>query len=230
MVKKLLNLKIRYYIFTLLFMGAISVFANTAATTNTSFSLLKSKAVVAVDNNTSNSYGENITLSDNLSFVNYLWADTPTAQAGFKKVFQKVEVLLFKEGVSESSKKNGLEGVLAATITCPPPITIECDESTDPANTGTATGTVGGGCLLVLTYSDSSTKTNNGSCTDYSYVITRTWTAAETSCGAGGAPASCTQTITITDSTAPTWTTVSGALNTSVSCSDSAGLSAAQAL
>ncbi|MFZ2432208.1 MAG: hypothetical protein WAW57_13775, partial [Lutibacter sp.] len=89
-------MKIRYYIFTLLFMGAISVFANTAATTNTSFSLLKSKAVVAVDNNTSNSYGENSTFSDNPSFVNYLWADTPTAEAGFKEVFQKLEVVLLK--------------------------------------------------------------------------------------------------------------------------------------
>ncbi|HCE55283.1 MAG TPA: hypothetical protein DER05_09920, partial [Lutibacter sp.] len=96
MVKKLLKLKIRHYIFTLFFLGAISSYANTAATTNSSFSLLKTKAVVKGVNNTANIYGENITFSGNVSFVNYLWADTSTAEAGFKKVFQKLEVVLLK--------------------------------------------------------------------------------------------------------------------------------------
>jgi hypothetical protein len=96
MVKKLLNLKIRFFIFTLLFLGAISVFANTAATTNTSFSLLKNKAVVNGINNSSNTYGENFSFSNNLSFVNFLWTDTPTAEAGFKEVFQNLEVVLLK--------------------------------------------------------------------------------------------------------------------------------------
>jgi len=111
MVKKLLNLKIRYCIFTLFFLGAISNYAEPAATTNYSFSLLNNKAVVAVDNNISYTFLENITLSDNLSFVNYLWADTPTAKAGFKKVFQKFEVVLLKG--------EGLEVALAPLITCP---------------------------------------------------------------------------------------------------------------
>ncbi|MDO9595543.1 MAG: hypothetical protein Q7J19_11170, partial [Lutibacter sp.] len=100
MVKKLLNLKIWYFIFTLLFMGAFSVYANDVATTNYSFSLLNNKAVVAIGNNASSTFGENITLSNNLSFVNYLWADTPTAEAGFKEVFQNLEVSILK-GVGE---------------------------------------------------------------------------------------------------------------------------------
>ena len=91
MVKKLLKLKFRFFLFTLLFLGGLAVYANTASAINASFSILNTKAVVKNVNNTSNTYGEKFSFSSNLSFVNYLWADTPTAQAGFKKVFQKVE-------------------------------------------------------------------------------------------------------------------------------------------
>ncbi|MDP2069254.1 MAG: HYR domain-containing protein, partial [Lutibacter sp.] len=99
MVKKLLKLKFRFFIFALLFLGAFSVYANSVAAVNTSFSILNTKAVVKAVNNTANIYGENITFSGNVSFVNYLWADTPTAQSGFKKVFQNLEVVLLKEEV-----------------------------------------------------------------------------------------------------------------------------------
>ena len=36
---------------------------------------------------TYNLHGEKIYFSDNLSILNYLWEDTKTAEAGFKKVF-----------------------------------------------------------------------------------------------------------------------------------------------
>ena len=39
-----------------------------------------------------------------------------------------------------------------------------------------------------------------------------------------------TQVITIIDDTAPTWTTVAGALDVTLECSDAAGIAAAQAL
>jgi len=39
-----------------------------------------------------------------------------------------------------------------------------------------------------------------------------------------------TQVITVTDATAPTWTTAAGDLNTSLDCSDASGITAAQSL
>ena len=80
------------------------------------------------------------------------------------------------------------------TITCPGDVTIDCSASTDPANTGTATAT--DDCSgLTVTYSD----TRTGSCPE---VLTRVWTA-EDGCGN---TVSCTQVITIDDTTPPTLT------------------------
>ncbi len=77
----------------------------------------------------------------------------------------------------------------APVITCPADITIECDESTDPANTGTATATDNCDGSPTITYSD---VTGAG-------TITRTWTATD----ACGNSASCDQVITIEDTTPP---------------------------
>ncbi|WP_409024896.1 beta strand repeat-containing protein, partial [Flavobacterium sp.] len=57
-------------------------------------------------------------------------------------------------------------------------------------------------------------------------VITRTWTVTD-ACGNSTTGA---QTITIQDITAPTWSTATGSLDTTVECSDAAALAAAQAL
>ncbi|MCK4302103.1 MAG: hypothetical protein KAW91_04985, partial [candidate division Zixibacteria bacterium] len=84
--------------------------------------------------------------------------------------------------------------VCELSITCPADVTIECDESTDPANTGTATYT--GNCPPInLTYSDNTTP---GSCA-HEYTIARTWTATD----AQSNSAQCIQTITVEDNTAP---------------------------
>ena len=86
-------------------------------------------------------------------------------------------------------------------LAIPPDITVECTESTDPSNTGQATATDAGCCGLgTVTYSDASTQTSDGSCTDFSYTITRTWTATD----ACGNASSCVQTITVDDTIAPT--------------------------
>ncbi|HLO91712.1 MAG TPA: hypothetical protein VK172_11155, partial [Lentimicrobium sp.] len=58
-------------------------------------------------------------------------------------------------------------------------------------------------------------------------TYTNTWVAKDASLNTSSV---FTQLITITDVTPPTWTTTAGALNTSVECSDAAGLTAAQAM
>ncbi|MEE4177750.1 MAG: HYR domain-containing protein [Bacteroides sp.] len=57
-------------------------------------------------------------------------------------------------------------------------------------------------------------------------VVTRTWTVKD----ASGNATTCTQTINIDDTIAPTWTTSAGDLDVTVECSDAAALTAAQAL
>ncbi|MEO5777746.1 MAG: hypothetical protein ABIQ27_12645, partial [Flavobacterium sp.] len=57
-------------------------------------------------------------------------------------------------------------------------------------------------------------------------VITRTWTVTD----ACGNNTTGTQTVTIQDITAPTWSTAAGSLDATVECSDAAALTTAQAL
>ena len=56
---------------------------------------------------------------------------------------------------------------------------------------------------------------------------TNTWTVTD---ACGNVSGVYTQTITIIDTTAPTWTTAAGALDVTLECSDVAGLAAAQAM
>ncbi len=80
-------------------------------------------------------------------------------------------------------------------ITCPSDITIECDESTDPSNTGSATAT--DACAAEATISNSDAIVP-GSCPEEE-TITRTWTATD-NCGNSS---SCVQTIEVVDTTPP---------------------------
>ncbi|MCK4606458.1 MAG: hypothetical protein KAU35_04085, partial [candidate division Zixibacteria bacterium] len=99
-----------------------------------------------------------------------------------------------KLSASNACELVGSEPSCELSITCPADVTIECDESTDPANTGTATYT--GSCPPInLTYSDNTTP---GSCA-HEYTIARTWTATD----AQSNSAQCIQTITVEDNTAP---------------------------
>jgi len=80
---------------------------------------------------------------------------------------------------------------IAPVITCPPAITVPCGSSTDPSETGTATGmdncTAAG--QLIISYSD---QPGEG-------ALSRTWTAKDLV----GNMAMCTQIITIVDNVAP---------------------------
>ncbi|MBI1268157.1 MAG: hypothetical protein GC193_12090, partial [Cryomorphaceae bacterium] len=80
----------------------------------------------------------------------------------------------------------------APAIACPSDVTIECTESTDPSNTGSATATDDCSTPTIL-YVDGAT---TGDCP---YTFTRTWTAVD----ACGNESSCDQVITIIDTVSP---------------------------
>ena len=82
----------------------------------------------------------------------------------------------------------------APDITCPADVTVECDQSTDPSNTGTPTFTEGCGTVTI----DFSDSTAAGSCPNES-IITRTWTATDEDSNVD----TCIQTITVEDTTVP---------------------------
>ena len=88
-------------------------------------------------------------------------------------------------------------GATGLMIACPANVTVECNNSTDPAATGTATANNNTCCPNppIISPTDLTTPSI---CTD-AYTITRTWTATY-DCGAVLA---CGQTITVVDSTPP---------------------------
>ena len=81
------------------------------------------------------------------------------------------------------------------SITCPADMTVECDQPTDPSNTGTATAVDNCDESPLLGHSDSETP---GKCPQ-ERTISRTWTATD-SCGN---ESSCAQTIEVLDTTPP---------------------------
>jgi len=87
-----------------------------------------------------------------------------------------------------------VEDTTTPVITCPGDITLECDQSTDPSNTGSATASDNCGAVTV-TYSDNIV---SGNCPD-NYTIQRTWTATD-ECNNSS---DCVQTITVQDTTPP---------------------------
>jgi len=87
---------------------------------------------------------------------------------------------------------------LAPEITCPPDITIMCDDPSDPSETGTATATDNCDPAPSITYNDV-TMASGG---PQSYLIIRTWTA-EDHCGNSN---NCTQEILVVDMTIPVFT------------------------
>ncbi|MFZ1424449.1 MAG: HYR domain-containing protein [Saprospiraceae bacterium] len=84
------------------------------------------------------------------------------------------------------------------TIFCPNAITINCDASKLPANTGTAAGQDGCGTSATVSYSDQIVA---GNCTG-NYIINRTWVVTD-KCNTTD---NCTQVITVQDNAAPTFT------------------------
>ncbi len=80
-------------------------------------------------------------------------------------------------------------------ITCPVDLTIECNTSSDPLVTGTATATDNCDTSIIITFADITTA---GACPQ-SLTISRTWNAVD----ACGNSTECTQTIFVQDTVAP---------------------------
>jgi len=91
-----------------------------------------------------------------------------------------------------------VEDTTPPDLTCVPNVTIECDESTDPANTGQASATDNCDPVADVTYTDAIVP---GACPQ-ELTITRSWTAVD-DCGN---VSNCTQVIEVVDSTPPTIT------------------------
>ncbi len=81
---------------------------------------------------------------------------------------------------------------------CPPDVFIECNESSDPSNTGLAVASDNCDASPVMTFSD---VTLAGLCSQ-GYTITRTWRATD----ASGNSSTCEQIITVDDTIGPTFT------------------------
>jgi len=100
------------------------------------------------------------------------------------------------QGVSDSDSATvTIQDTTSPVITCPADTTIECDTSSDPANTGFATATDSCTSISTVTYADVTTP---GSCPEAS-TISRTWTATD----ACGHSSSCVQNIQVVDTTPP---------------------------
>src|SRR5439155_1255721 len=112
-----------------------------------------------------------------------------------------------------------VQDVTAPGITCPQPVTVNCQDSTDISATGNASGT--DNCSPVtISHSDVSTQDADASkCEHYSYTITRTFSAKDVC----GNHTECTQPITVQDVTAPGITCPQPV---TVNCQDSTDISA----
>src|SRR5439155_5977975 len=82
------------------------------------------------------------------------------------------------------------------SITCPGPVAVQCASAVPPANTGSVTASSSCGGLVTVTYE--SDVISNQTCPN-KYTITRTYKATDSL----GNVATCTQTITVNDNTAP---------------------------
>src|SRR5204863_474331 len=109
-----------------------------------------------------------------------------------------------------------VQDVTAPVITCPANTTINCQASSLPANTGTATATDNCTPVANITISSTDVSTqgaNPAKSSYYNYTITRTWKATDPS----GNSSTCVQLITVQDITAPIITCPG---NTTVNCQD----------
>jgi gliding motility-associated-like protein len=103
--------------------------------------------------------------------------------------------------------------------------TIECSDAAGLAAAQALAPTATDNCSTVTYTKTSGVFSASGCGTSGKY--TNTWTAKD---ACNNTSSVFTQTITIQDTTAPTWTSTTGSLDKTIECSDATGLAAAQAL
>ncbi len=99
---------------------------------------------------------------------------------------------------------------LPPVITCPTNRTRTCTQSTSPANTGTATAVDNCALSPMISHSDLNINVLGPNC----YTIQRTWSATDSYSNTS----TCIQLITVTDNTAPVFTSATIPSPVSVSC------------
>ena len=126
-----------------------------------------------------------------------------------------------KPAIANCAETKDIEGCSTAAIIGPvysaTLVTSSEAEFEDTFNNGVASDNCG---ITTVTYID---VVSSPSCP---IIVTRTWTLMD----AASNSTTCTQTINIKDTTAPTWTTSATNLNRTLSCEDEVGLTNAQAL
>ncbi|MCC6462357.1 MAG: SprB repeat-containing protein, partial [Saprospiraceae bacterium] len=100
--------------------------------------------------------------------------------------------------------------VAPAFTSAPANITLQCDQVLPPVSTPTASDNCDS--TPAISFSETSTRTNNGSCSDDTYTITRTWVVTD-NCGNS---AQVSQTIAVQDTQAPVLNNIPG--NLTVDC------------
>jgi hypothetical protein len=100
---------------------------------------------------------------------------------------------------SECTQTIVVDDTTNPSITCPSDVTVECDESTASSDNGLATATDNCDSNPIIIEADVSTQISDGSCSEFSYTITRTFTATD----ACGNSIACDQIITVEDNTDP---------------------------
>jgi len=127
----------------------------------------------------------------------------PPRQLSFTlRGFYGVTSTEFSVGEGEENDRSTICGVscteiCVVEITCPPDVTVECSEGTDPSVTGSASA-IGSCPPFNITYTD---ETIPGNCAG-EYVVVRTWTATD----ASGTTDTCEQVITVFDESPPRMT------------------------
>ena len=104
-------------------------------------------------------------------------------------------------------------------------VTLQCSDISGLATAQAAFPVATDNCGGIVTYIKTSGTFSAGSCVN-SGTYTNTWVAKDV---CDNSSTTFTQTITIQDTTAPTWTTAAVALNVTLQCSDISGLATAQA-
>ncbi|MBF4518414.1 gliding motility-associated C-terminal domain-containing protein [Flavobacterium sp. ANB] len=103
-------------------------------------------------------------------------------------------------------------------------VTLQCSDSAGLSTAQNQAPVATDNCGGTVTYTKTSGIFVAGSCAN-SGTYTNTWIAKDVCLNTS---TSFTQVITIQDTSAPTWTTTANSLNTTLQCSDTAGLSTAQ--